>query len=52
MDEEPADIKERINNLLWTLLPPDVTLKRAEEIALRMCEDVVDEWGRYKGVSS
>lgn len=48
MDEEPLDIKERINNLLWTLLPPDVTLGRAEQIAVKLCAEVADEWGRYK----
>lgn len=45
----PDDLKERINNLLWQVLPAPTTLGEADEIAVKMHHLVIAEWAAQGG---
>ena len=40
------DLKERINNLLWVVLPDNTTLAEAEEIAIHWWDDICKKWSK------
>lgn len=40
----PADLKCRINSLLWTLLPPSMSLGEAEDVAAMLDARIRDAW--------
>ncbi len=42
-------LKLEINNLLWTYLPPDMTLGNAESFACEIFERIRDEWEKRDG---
>lgn len=37
-------LKEDVNAFLWVRLPGKTTLREAEDISIRMCELIVDQW--------
>ncbi len=41
----PENLKEQINALLWTGLPPTTTMGQAEKIAVRIWAMLATEWG-------
>lgn len=43
------DAKQRINNLLWVILPESTTLRRAEAIACDIHALVQKEWDAGEG---
>lgn len=40
----PADLKVRINDLLWDVLPDDTTLRQADDLALQIFYAIVRAW--------
>lgn len=38
------DLKQRVNNFLWTALPPTTSLADAERLALEFYGRIVKEW--------
>ena len=45
-EDATDNLKERINNLLWTTLPDTVTLQKAEQIAITIHSLILKEWER------
>jgi len=43
-EEMQEDTKVMINNLLWTILPPNTTLEKAELIAVEIYDKIRDLW--------
>jgi hypothetical protein len=43
----PLDVKSKINELLWQLLPPTVTLGEADEIACGIHDCISNRWEKY-----
>jgi hypothetical protein len=39
-----SDLKEDINNFLWTRLPDNTTLNKADEIAFTIYNQIILEW--------
>ena len=51
MDEyefNQEDAKTAINNILWMYAPPTMTLKEAEDIAVRFLVELVHAWAKFK----
>lgn len=44
----PANLKKRINNLLWMTLPPDITLDEADAIAVDFYSRIGAAWERHR----
>ncbi len=42
--EPPGDLKLQVNAWLWTLLPGDMTLDEAEEVAGQVCACLYRAW--------
>ena len=49
-ERPPRDLKQRINNLLWEILPNETTMGDAEILALNIYRDIASflGWGVEK----
>lgn len=46
------EIKTRINELLWSMLPSSATMKEAEEVAIIMWENIIELREKYECTGS
>ena len=43
-----TDIKLQVNNLLWSVLPANATIKEAEDVSVAIWEKIVELRSKYK----